>query len=102
MENIVKLLLTLIKSMVGIIGVISRMAFKKEGKFGKDMNLAFKGLIVLTIIINTIYYTAQIQDIMTKVSVFGVELIVVGLFFLLYVVPKLDEYTFIRNNRWTL
>lgn len=102
MKKSINLISVIISSMVGLIGIISRMAFKKEGKFGKDMNYAFKGLIVITIIINTIYYTAQIQDLMTKISVFGIELILAGLIFLLYIVPKLDEKDFIRDYKWTL
>ena len=95
MKNIV---FTLFSSMVGMISFILKVAIKKEGKFGRDMNKAFKGLIILNIVINTIHYTAQIQDVWTKVIVFGVEFIFAILYFLLIVAPKFENY----YSRWTL
>lgn len=90
--------ITLFSSMVGMISFIFKVAIKKECKFGQDMNKAFKGLIILSIVINMIYYTAQIQDITTKVIVFGVEFILASLYFLLIVAPKIENY----YSRWTL
>lgn len=85
-------------SMVGMINFIFKVAIKKEGKFGQDMNKAFKGLIILSVVINTIHYTTQIQDITTKVIVFGAEIILSILYFLFFTAPKIENY----YSRWTL
>ena len=95
MKNII---ITLFGSMVGMIKFIFKVAIKKEGKFGQDMNKAFKGLIVLYIVINTIYYTAQIQDVWTKVIVFGIEFVLASLYLLKIVDSKTENY----YSRWTL
>ncbi|WP_353096106.1 hypothetical protein [Tissierella praeacuta] len=93
-----KTIFNLINCMVGMINFIFKVAIKKEGKFGQDMNKAFKGLIILSIVINTIHYTAEIQNITTKVIVFGVEIILSILYFLFFTAPKIENY----YNRWTL
>lgn len=85
-------------SMVGMINFIFKVAIKKEGKLGQDMNKAFKGLIILSVVINTIHYTTQIQDITTKVIVFGAEIILSILYFLFFTAPKIENY----YSRWTL
>lgn len=95
MKNII---ITLFGSMVGMIKFIFKVAIKKEGKFGQDMNKAFKGLIVLYIVINTIHYTSQIESLETKIIVFGVEIILSTLYFLFFTAPKIENY----YSRWTL
>jgi len=94
MKNIV---ITLFSSMVGMFKFIFKVAIKKEGKFGQDMNKAFKGLIVLYIVINTIHYTSQIESLETKIIVFGVEIVLSILYIISVVDIKLDKKAF-----WTL
>ena len=89
---------TILFCMVGMINFIFEVAIKKEGKFGQDMNKAFKGLIILSIVINTIHYTTQIESIETRIIVFGVEIILSILYFLFFTAPKIENY----YNRWTL
>lgn len=93
MKNFLKL----INCMVKTVGAIFGMALKKETKFGQDMNKAFKSLIVLYIISNTIYYTFQIESLEIRTIVIGVEIILSILCIILFADIKLDKKTY-----WTL
>ncbi|MDU5082838.1 hypothetical protein [uncultured Tissierella sp.] len=92
-----KTILNLINCMVGTVGAILSMALRKEGKFGQAMNKAFKGVIVLNTVINTIHYTSQIESLETRIIVFGVEIVLSILYIISVVDIKLDKIAF-----WTL